>query len=847
MHFDNYREMWPYRDWVIRAFNANQPFDQFMIEQIAGDLLEQPSTDQLIATGFQRCNITTNEGGTIEDENLALYAADRVQTFGWAFLGLTLNCAQCHDHKFDAVTTKEYYAMAAFFRNTTQRGLDGNSKDGNAAILHLPVEADLARWKALPVEIAAAKTELEQYRSSAYGKFVESLKAIDKATLTQKARQTDLELHVPFTDGSGEQAQTSRGTSIASLGQPGWNPDGKFGPAAAITQPTSFLIGDAGDWEFDQAFSYGAWIKPTDRNSTGAIIARMDTANRFRGWDLMQQGTRLSVHLIDSWSDNSIKVRTENEVVAGDRWQHVFVTYDGTRRSEGIKIFVDGVSQPMAVENSSLKEGATLKTATPARIGQRRSDSFWSGSIQELRMYRCALSEREVADIVYGDELRVLLALEESLRTPERIKQSFDLLIPSVDAEYKNHAQRFAELEREYDEIRQRSPITHIQQEKTDTQPETPLLMRGEYDKLGEMVKAGTPGLLHPFADNLPRNRLGLAKWLADPGNPVTARVTVNRFWQEIFGQGLVATAEDFGVMGTAPTHPELLDWLAVDFQENGWNVKRFYKQVLMSATYRQSAEITKVKLESDPANALLSRGPRFRMDGEMIRDFALSTSGLLSTKMYGPGAKPYQPENIWSIVGLPEGNTRNYQQDTGENLYRRSLYSFWKRMAHPPNLEILNAPSREVCVVKRERTNTPLQALVTLNDPLFVEAARNLAQRSLRSLREMDPNSVALSAASSKTNPSEKKTGSHDFSVPDVLEQISLTALGRKLSKKEVEYLTRDYQDYLAHYEGHPEDAQSLLKTGESPVDSAIAAPELAAWTMVCQQFLNLDEAITK
>jgi hypothetical protein len=851
MHFDNYREIWPYRDWVIRSFNSNQPYDQFMVEQIAGDLLDNPSTDQLIATGFQRCNITTNEGGTIEEENLALYAADRVQTIGWVFLGLTMNCAQCHDHKFDTVTMKDYYAMAAFFRNTTQKGLDGNAKDGNSSILYLPHDQDLPRWQALPKEIADSRSKLDHYRTKALEKFVSELPSLNPDSLRAKIRQDQLVLHVPLRDGSGEQARTSQGTSIASASPPVWYAEGKFGPAAILTPQTGFQLGDVGNWEFDHSFSYGAWIKPENRAVSGAIIARMDTANRFRGWDLMQSGARLNVHLIDSWSDNSIKVQTSHEVIAGDRWQHVFVTYDGSQKPDGIKIYVDGVSQPLRVENNSLRPGATLKTETPARIAQRRADQYWSGSIQELRIYEAALSEQEIADLVYSDELGLLLSLDPAQRTPERVKQSFDMLAHTVDGEYRTLTERVKGLEQEYTQIRDRSPITHIQQERTDTQPETNLLMRGQYDKKGELVRAATPAVLHAFSADLPRNRLGLAKWLTDAQNPVTARVTVNRFWQEVFGNGLVATPEDFGVMGSPPTHPELLDWLAVDFRENGWNVKRFYKQLLMSATYRQSATTTPEKLEADPHNALLSRGPRFRMDGEMIRDFALATSGLLSSNMYGPGVKPYQPENIWNIVGLPEGNTRNYRQDSGENLYRRSLYSFWKRMAHPPNLEILNAPSREVCVVKRERTNTPLQALVTLNDPVFVEAARTLAQRMIKAATELNPDAVSISGndrtANSQISRSDSANTADAQANNTILNQISLTVLARKLSEKELELLQQDYTDFLTHYQTHPDEAQALLNTGESPVLSGIQPVELAAWTMICQQFLNLDEAITK
>ncbi len=824
LHFDNYREMWPYRDWVIRTFNSNQPYDQFIMEQLAGDLLPEPTTDQMIATGFQRCNATTNEGGTIEEENLMLYAADRVQTFGWVFLGLTVNCAQCHDHKFDAITAHDYYALAAFFRNTTQGGLDGNRKDGVSSVIYLPSESDSERWNAIPGELVATKTELEAYRKLIRESFGSKLNSYKKDEVAGGVPAEGLHLYASFDEGSGEQVSSARGTALVSVGDIAWK-EGKFGLAPEITTASHYLAGDAGqNWDFDDSFSYGGWVKSQNRRSVGAVIARMDTHARFRGWDLFQAESRFSVHLIDTWATNAIKVQTEKETVDDKNWQHVFVTYDGSRKPDGIKIFINGQPQQLRVNTNTLQAGATLQTATPTRVGRRRADSLWSGSIQKLRMYDRALSEEEVADLAWREELSSLLAMEPEQRTTERINQTFEFYCRSHDARYRELDSKITGLSSEYETIRNRSPLTHVQQERPNSEPQAHILMRGEYDKKGELVSASTPAALHPFAADLPRNRLGLAKWLVDPANPLTARVTVNRFWQEIFGQGVVTTPEDFGVMGNLPTHPELLDWLASDFREHDWDVKRFYKQIFSSATYRQSSVMTAEKLERDLANALLSRGPRFRMDAEMIRDTALRTSGLLSSTMFGPGVRPYQPENIWDVVGLPGGDTREYRQDRGENLYRRTLYTFWKRMAHPPNLEILNAPSREVCTVRRESTNTPLQALVTLNDPVFVEAARNLAQSVLSSGGEVS-----------------------DESTKQRLDEIGMRVLSRTLSDQEAAILLSGLGEYQSHYQSHPDEAQALVKVGESPVDSNLNPATLAAWTLVCQQVLNLDEAINK
>ncbi len=823
MHFDNYREIWPYRDWVIRSFNANQPFDQFIVEQLAGDMLPNPTDDQLIATGFQRCNITTNEGGTIEEENLALYATDRVQTFGWVFLGLTTNCCQCHDHKFDPLTMRDFYSLAAFFRNTTQSGLDGNSKDGRAATLIIPSVADMPRWKALPDEIAAAKQARDARRASARSDFDRWLETLTADQVSTRIPTAGLALNARLNEGNGNdvKAQVPATTSLRAKGDLKWDPSGRLGASPVFSNGHTIELGDVGDWELDQSFSYGAWVRVGNAGGSSAIIARMDESANYRGWDLFQNGGVFSVHLIDVWPSNTLKPITRGDAVKAGTWQHVFVTYDGSRKIEGIKIFIDGKEEKLRAEVNSLQPNASIRTKTPARVGQRSDRSvFENGSVQDVRIYERALTPAEVGELASASALASFLQTPAADRTEAQKNSMFEYYLTSVDAEFPQLSEKIGKLEREHADIRSRSPLTHIQEERKDSEAIAHILMRGEYDKKGEQVKAATPGALHAMAPDLPRNRLGLAKWVVDPNNALTARVTVNRFWQQMFGQGLVTSAEDFGVMGSVPTHPELLDDLAVNFRENGWDVQKLFKEIFMSATYRQAAVATPEKLEHDRDNHLYSRGPRFRMDAEMVRDLALRTSGLLSPKMYGPGVKPYQPENIWDVVGLPEGDTRNYVPDQGENLYRRTLYSFWKRMAHPPNMDILNAPSREVCVVRRERSNTPLQALVTLNDPLFFEAARNLAQSGL----EKDANN-------------ERK----------LLDDFGARVLNRPFTEKEVELLLADQREYLAYYQSNPTDAQLLLAVGASPRDEKIPLTTLAAWTLVCNQILNLDEALNK
>ncbi|OYP34605.1 DUF1553 domain-containing protein [Rhodopirellula sp. MGV] len=835
LHFDNYREMWPYRDWVIEAFNRNQPFDQFIVEQIAGDLLENPTESQLVATGFQRCNITTNEGGTIDEENLALYATDRVQTFGWVFLGLTTNCAQCHDHKFDPITMKDYYSLAAYFRNTTQGAKDGNRKEGVGPILYLPTDEDRPRWDALPNEIAAAVSARDQHRNETLANIGKWIESVSQDDLYSKLPTDKLAFHLPLDEGQGN-ALKMNGELDATVQVPGgltWQSfDGR--PTAPVIQKDGTIqLGPIGKQEFDEAFSLSAWIR-VPQNGGAGIIGKMDLGNNYRGWDLYRQGNSLAVHLIDTWPESAIKATSIDAVLRPGNWQHVSFTYDGSSRFEGVKIYVDGKAVALRADMNSVKPNASMLTDVPFQIGSRFGDPSMEGlSVSELRLYRRALSDREVMALAKLESVADQIARHQNESDAYTIKDQergaidqyyFDV----IDTEYAGLASKVDQLNAEKAAIQSRSPITHIQQEK-DTPAMTHIMLRGQYDQLGEEVAAATPAALHPMKPGEPNNRLGLAHWLVDPANPLTARVTVNRFWQQVFGTGLVVTSEDFGMTGASPSNQALLDFLAVDFANHGWDVKRFYKQLFESATYRQAAITTEESLEQDPNNALISRGPKFRMDAEMVRDAALKSAKLLSPRMFGPGVKPYQPSDIWSIVGLPESNTRRYEEGKDADLYRRTVYSFWKRMAPPPNMEAFNAPSREFCVVRRERTNTPLQALVTLNDPQFVEAARKLAQDALRC--DAGQESESGEVADDET----------------AIRYATELVLCREITEEELTIIRRSLDEYRAYYESNPEDAGKLIEIGESPTDKELPATELAAWTLLCNQIMNLDEVLCK
>jgi len=819
IHFDNFREIWAYRDWVIDALNRNLPFDRFTIEQLAGDLLPDPTLEQRIATGFHRCNITTNEGGVIPEEYAVLYTRDRTETTSWVWMGLTMNCATCHDHKFDPVTQREFYELAAFFNNTTQSVMDGNIKD-TPPVLMVPPPEDRARWDELGPAIAAAKQQQEQRRAAARADFDRVLAETPLADLAPAVPADELTFHAPLNDGQSDRVAVTIAGQTQSLALPAAlaSDVGHVAPTAYKAAPdVTIEVPEAGDFDKDQGFSFGAWVKLDKADAGGALLARMDDQNMYRGWDLWFENGRPGTHLIHRWDEDGLKV-VANEPLKAGQWSHVLLTYDGSGKAGGVKVFVNGQPQAVRVMKDQLK--GTIRTDVPLKVAQRSTQSRMDGVlVQDLRLYGRALSPPEVAQIATGTRISYLAAKPADQRSQAETDEVFAWWLAAKDDPYREAAGKVAALEQEQAAIKGRSTVAHVQQER-DTPPTAYVLFRGEYDQRREQVGPDTPDVLPPMPPELPRNRLGLAQWLLQPDHPLTARVTVNRFWQEVFGTGLVRTAEDFGITGELPSHPELLDWLAVEFRENGWDIKRFFKLLVTSATYRQSAAATPDKLERDSDNRWLSRGPRFRVDAEVVRDYALAASGLLSPKIGGPSVKPYQPDGVWEAVAMIGSNTRNYQRDTGENLYRRSMYTFWKRSAPPASMDVFNAPSREVCAVRRERTNTPLQALVTLNDPQFVEAARHLAQLAL--VHGGD-------------------------SVDRRLDYLAKRLLCRPLVAAELPVVQASLAELSAHYAANAEDARQLLAVGESQPDPTLDVADLAAWTMLANQMMNLDEVLCK
>lgn len=820
IHFDNYREIWAYRDWVIDAFNNNVPFDRFTREQLAGDLLPSPTLDQHIATGFNRCNITTNEGGAIDEEYLVLYARDRTEASSRVWLGLTANCAVCHDHKYDPLAQREFYALSAFFNNTTQAAMDGNVKDTPPTVF-VPRKEDRPRWDAIAAEIAQTKRETEARKAAARGDFDRWLASAPSDSLAAMDPRDGLHFAAALSDGDGGTVRYSLAGAAreANLGQGVTWDNGHVAAKAFRPPPGGTLeVADAGDFENNQPFSFGAWVKISKPDVSGAVIARMDDQNAYRGWDLWLEGGRFGSHIINRWQDDALKVVSTRQLAPG-QWQHVFVTYDGSNNAEGVKLYLNGEAQSaINVVANALK--STIRTKVPLKIAQRNASARIDDLlIQDLRVYDRLLSSDEVRKIARATRSLFLAKKPAADRSEAEAAELYDWWLAEFDEPYKSLTMRTAALDAEQATLKSRGTVAHVMQERKEP-GKAFVLFRGDYDKRRDEVAPDTPAFLPPMPSDAPRNRLGFANWLLRSEQPLTARVTVNRFWQELFGIGLVRTSDDFGVSGEPPSHPELLDWLAVEFRESGWDVKKLFKLMVMSAAYRQTAIVTPEKLEKDPSNRLLSRGPRFRMDAEMVRDCALAAGGLLSPKIGGPSVKPYQPDGVWEAVAMIGSDTRDYRRDTGEALYRRSLYTFWKRAAPPASMEIFNAPSREVCTVRRERTNTPLQALVTLNDPQFVEAARNLAQLAL-------------------------KNGGG--SVESRLDFLARRVLLRPLRTEEASLMAKALSDIVAFYQGHVENAAALVAVGESNADPALESATLAAWTVLANQILNLDEALNK
>jgi hypothetical protein len=817
---DGIRYMWPWRDWVIEAFNQNQPYDEFVTWQLAGDLLPDATREQILATGFNRNHAQSAEGGIVDEEYRVEYVADRVQTLGRGLLGLSTDCARCHDHKFDPITQKDYFRLFAFFNNVDEIGLgaiDGN----NGPVLLLPDDSTERRLKEARDEAVAAERALDRYRAGI---------AADSGFL-RRAREARPDLargligHFTFDavdSVSGSGAVVPNHADPRHPGQFRGAPvlvPGIRSNALEVREGALARVREAYAFDRSDPFSFSLWVRPAKPLSRSAILVRAlaDNGGANRGWELNLHGDTVFVALMHVRSEDAIRVQTRSGIRM-EAWTHLAVTYDGSARARGLKIWVDGELAPVFVLSDNLRRTIVPPSegsGTPAvmQIGGKQVGSevasFEGGRIDELRIYDRPLASVEVA---------ALAGRDTTASTPDALAE---LYLLTRDAEYAKRAEALRRSIAEETRLRDGVDDVMVMRERVTPRP-THLLGRGVYDEPRERVEPGTPESVLPFPEELPRNRLGLARWLFDPANPLTARVAVNRYWQMLFGAGLVRTTDDFGSQGALPTHPELLDWLAVTYRESGWDTKAMLKRMVMSSTYRQASHLTPELRERDPENRLLSRGPGHRLPAEMIRDGALAASGLLVHEVGGPSVKPYQPEGLWEekSAGQGRGALISYVQDHGESLYRRSLYTFQKRTSPLPMLVSFDASERAVCTVRRQQTNTPLQALTLLNDPQFVEASRLLAERMIR-----DGGATA------------EERLRFGFRV--------VTA--RHPSARELELLTSLRDRQLTRFRDSSPAARRLLSTGEMPRDASLDAVEVAAYTVVANALLNLDETLSK
>lgn len=918
-HFDNYREIWPFRDWVVEGFNRNLPYDQFSTWQLAGDLLSDPSDEQRIATGYLRCNPTTNEGGIIDEEYRVEYAVDRVNNFGTVWLGLTVSCAQCHEHKFDPISQEEYFRLLAFFDDTTEAVRDGNKKDP-APVLKVPqpdqrvrlaeiqasladldgrlfgprpdLDADQAAWEA---ELAAAWTnrpvdvalgpwfrmgpfstgDIDNPYAYDFGPEAVPF-APNQALDGQRWTPTDSLTDEGGSFTLGGERETMYFARTLTSSRPVWVPVAAGSDDAMKVWLNGRVILDrnverglsADDEQFSLRLEAGdnhLLAKVVNQGGAGGFAMRIKPAEALGraeealvGSPDAERGTREGTWRFESESaplrtGQAVRKQESNELVQhfyigdpsgptlrDDVSFFAWVYLDPDNPPRGIMLqFNDGNWNHRAYwgEPNVISFGRTDEDAAQYRyLGPLPKPGSWvrlevdAGTVglgEDKTLQGIAFTQQ--GGLAWWADAGLLVedpqeALARYARLPmeERSEeQRRNLLIHyrrQTLPDYVDWEQASAALVKERTSVQAAIPVTLVAMER-DKPMETRVLERGQYDRPGQVVTAGTPAALPAWPANAPTNRLGLAQWLFQPDHPLTARVAANRFWQQLFGIGLVKTPGDLGVQGERPLYPGLLDTLAVRFEKSGWDIKALMKWIVMSDTYAQASGWSDPRHRDDPENRWLARGPRFRMDAETIRDNALWAAGLLVERQGGPPVKPYQPGGLWRAVAYESSDTADYKRDAGDALYRRSLYTFWKRTSPPSSLRVLDAPSREFCVVRRERTNTPLAALALMNDTTFVEAARNLAERTLLE--------------------QEEETGR--------LARMFERTTGRLPRPPEMTVLTDYLGEQRAVYAGDRDRALALLAAGESPRDESLDPSEHAAWTMVASLLLNLDETLNK
>ncbi len=798
LHLDNERSLWPYREWVINAINTNKPFDQFTIEQLAGDLIPNSTTDQKVASGFNRCNVTTSEGGSINDEVLVRYAVDRTEALSTVWMGLTMNCCVCHSHKFDPISQKEFYSLYSYFYSMADAAMDGNALLP-PPILKLPRETDTAKIKELDGLIASTTQQIATELAKV--QYVDPLEGTDPPADALTVVKQEL-IWIDDVLPAGAQAQGDTPWKFVAKGEGPVFSGEKSSTRTATALSQHFFTGANPGLKIGDGDILFAYVFIDPANPPKSVMMQFNDG----AWE--HRGNWGDANAIPFGALNSPAKRQMGDLPKAGEWVRLEVNAQHVGLAPGATL--NGWAFTQFGGTCYWDRAGVVTRSTPVQT-EFTSQIAWEQS--ELPTPKKELP----------GPIQEAIKLERAKRSPEQQKLLRDYFIENVNTTtrpvYVALRAKLAEYDKQKKDIDAAIPATMISGDLPQPR-ETFVLIRGAYDKKGDKVDRGVPSILPPLPEGVPNNRLGLAQWLVAPNHPLTARVIVNRYWQQFFGTGIVKTAEDFGAQGVWPTHPELLDWLSTEFIRTGWDVKRMHKLMVMSGAYRQSSNVSPALLAKDPDNQLLARGPRFRLDAEVIRDSVLAISGLLVEREGGKSVKPYQPEGVWEAVAFVGSNTREFRQDSGESLYRRSLYTFWKRTSPPPLLATFDAPSRENCTVRRPRTNTPLQALALMNDKQYVEAARKLAARMMKE---------------GGATPQERLT--YGFRL----------ATARGPSAGELVVLQRSLQKQLQAFAADKAAADKLLTYGDSPKATDLDPSEHAAWTMIANLLINLDETITK
>ncbi|MDB5386277.1 MAG: Protein of unknown function (DUF1553)/Protein of unknown function (DUF1549)/Planctomycete [Planctomycetaceae bacterium] len=822
---DRFRPMWPYRDWVVRAFNQNLPFDQFVTWQLAGDLLPHASRDQRLATAFNRLHMQNEEGGVVEEEFRVAYVVDRVNTVGTAFLGLTLECSRCHDHKYDPITQKDFYSLFSFFQNIDESGQTSYFTGAMPVPTLLLTNDDLdARLADFETRIRQNEQQIKALKDSSQAAFQEWLGARKEIPPISGVAATFSLEALEANRAANSVDVTKPANAVESPGIV----EGKVGKGLSLNGDNGLTFPGIGHFTRVDPFSLSLWLK-TPTHAPRMVVAHHSRAPidaGSRGYELLLENGQVAFGLHHMWPRNSLKVRTKSSVPV-ETWTQVTVTYDGSSRAAGVQIYLNGEPAELEIVRDGLFKDITYGGEPDLAIGYRfRDNGFKGGAVDEFQIFNRALTRLEAARLAGKNSFAEAWSTPADKLTEAQRQGLFDLFFATAFPPAKALQDSLLALRRDHNAVVTPIPEAMVMEELPNPKP-AHVLKRGAYDAPGDEVTANTPSALPPFPKDQPHNRLGLARWLLNPQHPLTARVSVNRYWQTLFGKGIVQTSDNFGSQGAQPSHPELLDWLALEFSEGSlpgagteqrkpWDVKQFLKLLVMSATYRQSSVANQQALSLDPANQWLARGPSKRLTAEMLRDAALFTSGQLIDKMGGPSVKPYQPPGLWEIaMGRPQ-----YDQGHGDELHRRSLYTYWKRTVPPPSMVTFDSSERNVCVAQRQSTSTPLQALALLNDVQIIEAARMAAQRML------------------------KEGGATDESRAQWLFR---TVIGRHSSERETAILIKLLKEQRELFTADKPQAEKLLTVGEAKNEKTLDPVELAAGTVLAEAIFNLDEAIMR